>query len=129
MARTSLSSLLVSSGIGPLMPIITDRQNKPVKENHSPVDSGDYKISLLVLEMGADDYITKPFSLRELEARIKTVLRRTHTTASPEGLGNEAPIVRGNLRIDTEKREVSIGERQVELTPKEFDLLKLFASN
>src|SRR6267143_2022265 len=69
---------------------------------------------VLGLEMGADDYITKPFSLRELEARIKTVLRRTHTTASPEGLGNEAPIIRGNLRIDTEKREVSIGERQVE---------------
>jgi DNA-binding response OmpR family regulator len=84
---------------------------------------------VLGLEMGADDYITKPFSLRELEARIKTVLRRTHTSAAQEGLGNEAPIVRGRLRIDTEKREVSIGDRQVELTPKEFDLLKLFASN
>src|SRR5438552_3583225 len=84
---------------------------------------------VLGLEMGADDYITKPFSLRELEARIKTVLRRTHTVASQDGLGNEAPIIRGKLRIDAEKREVSIGDRQVELTPKEFDLLKLFASN
>jgi two-component system alkaline phosphatase synthesis response regulator PhoP len=64
---------------------------------------------VLGLEMGADDYITKPFSLRELEARIKSVLRR--------------------LRIDSAKREVTIGDRQVELTPKEFDLLRLFASN
>src|SRR6202171_2236903 len=84
---------------------------------------------VLGLEMGADDYITKPFSLRALEARIKTVLRRTHTGATQDGLGTEAPIVRGKLRIDAEKREVSIGDRQVELTPKEFDLLKLFASN
>src|SRR5215831_6190669 len=84
---------------------------------------------VLGLEMGADDYITKPFSLRELEARIKTVLRRTHNAPGSDGLKNEAPIVRGKLRIDAEKREVSIGDRQVELTPKEFDLLKLFAAN
>jgi two-component system alkaline phosphatase synthesis response regulator PhoP len=61
---------------------------------------------VLGLEMGADDYITKPFSIRD-----------------------EAPIVRGRLRIDSAKREVTIGDRQVELTPKEFDLLRLFASN
>ena len=84
---------------------------------------------VLGLEMGADDYITKPFSLRELEARIKTVLRRTHNAGGSDGLKNEAPIIRGKLRIDAEKREVSIGDKQVELTPKEFDLLKLFASN
>src|SRR6266700_432865 len=158
------------------MPIIADRQNKPIKENHSPVDSGDRKISLLVveddenistaiseyfsragysvktvedglagvraalddrpdavvldlmlpkmdglavckelrekisylpilmltakddvvdkvlgLEMGADDYITKPFSLRELEARIKSVLRRTRSAAATND-GDETPI-------------------------------------
>lgn len=84
---------------------------------------------VLGLEMGADDYITKPFSLRELEARIKSVLRRTRSAAGADGLKSEAPIVRGKLRIDTAKREVTIGERQVELTPKEFDLLRLFASN
>src|SRR5438552_11155555 len=74
---------------------------------------------VLGLEMGADDYITKPFSLRELEARIKTVLRRTHNAKGSDGLKTEAPITRGKLRIDAEKREVSIGDRQVELTPKE----------
>jgi len=84
---------------------------------------------VLGLEMGADDYITKPFSLRELEARIKSVLRRTRNGPSPDGIRDEAPIVRGRLRIDSAKREVTIGDRQVELTPKEFDLLRLFASN
>ena len=84
---------------------------------------------VLGLEMGADDYITKPFSLRELEARIKSVLRRARTAASTDGSGDEAPIVRGKLRIDPSKREVTVGERQVELTPKEFDLLRLFATN
>ncbi|HYY55802.1 MAG TPA: response regulator transcription factor [Pyrinomonadaceae bacterium] len=84
---------------------------------------------VLGLEMGADDYITKPFSLRELEARIKSVLRRSRTAVAPEGTGDEAPIVRGKLRIEPSKREVTVGDRQVELTPKEFDLLRLFASN
>jgi DNA-binding response OmpR family regulator len=85
--------------------------------------------TVLGLEMGADDYITKPFSLRELEARIKSVLRRSRTAVVPEGTGDEAPIIRGKLRIEPSKREVTVGDRQVELTPKEFDLLRLFASN
>jgi two-component system alkaline phosphatase synthesis response regulator PhoP len=84
---------------------------------------------VLGLEMGADDYITKPFSLRELEARIKSVLRRSRTASSGDGAKDEAPIIRGRLRIDPARREVTIGERQVDLTPKEFDLLRLFAAN
>src|SRR5207248_7247084 len=85
---------------------------------------------VLGLEMGEDDYITKPFSLRELEARIKSVLRRVRTaSASADGGGDDAPITRGKLRIDPSKREVMVGDRYVELTPKEFDLLRLFASN
>src|SRR5207248_6778687 len=74
---------------------------------------------VLGLEMGADDYITKPFSLRELEARIKSVLRRARAAAATND-GDETPIVRGNLRIDPVRREVTIGEKQVEVTPKEF---------
>jgi DNA-binding response OmpR family regulator len=84
---------------------------------------------VLGLEMGADDYITKPFSLRELEARIKSVLRRSRSAVATEATGDEAPIIRGKLRIEPSKREVMVGDRQVELTPKEFDLLRLFASN
>src|ERR1700730_18124330 len=72
---------------------------------------------VLGLEMGADDYITKPFSLRELEARIKSVLRRTRSGPSGDGASDEAPIIRGKLRIDPSKREVLVGERQIELTP------------
>ncbi|MBC8029838.1 MAG: response regulator transcription factor [Pyrinomonadaceae bacterium] len=84
---------------------------------------------VLGLEMGADDYITKPFSLRELEARIKSVLRRSRTPPNTDSGSDEAPVVRGRLRIDPARREVTIGERQVDLTPKEFDLLRLFAAN
>ena len=103
------------------------------KANHVPIlmltAKDDVVDKVLGLEMGADDYITKPFSLRELEARIKSVLRRTRTPAHLNGAKDEAPITRGNLRIDPARREVAIGERQVDLTPKEFDLLRLFASN
>jgi DNA-binding response OmpR family regulator len=84
---------------------------------------------VLGLEMGADDYITKPFSLRELEARIKSVLRRSKSQPTAGGTRDEVPITRGRLRIDPARREVTIGERHVELTPKEFDLLRLFAAN
>ncbi|MFL6228010.1 MAG: response regulator transcription factor [Pyrinomonadaceae bacterium] len=84
---------------------------------------------VLGLEMGADDYITKPFSLRELEARLTSVLRRVQAASRAESAGDEAPVVRGKLRIDPAKREVSVGDRLVELTPKEFELLRLFASN
>lgn len=81
------------------------------------------------LEMGADDYLTKPFSLRELEARLKTVLRRTRNRPNDADEGDQAPIIRGNLRIDPARREVTIGGKAVELTPKEFELLSLFATH
>src|SRR5882762_10452094 len=84
---------------------------------------------VLGLEMGADDYITKPFSLREVEARIKSVLRRARAVLADADGKDETTIVRGNLRVDPVRREVTIAERHVELTPKEFDLLRLFAGN
>ena len=84
---------------------------------------------VLGLEMGADDYITKPFSLRELEARVKSVLRRVRAKANESEDSDQAPIVRGHLRIDPARREVTIGGRNVELTPKEFELLALFAAH
>ena len=103
------------------------------KANHLPIlmltAKDDVVDKVLGLEMGADDYITKPFSLRELEARIKSVLRRSRISVNADSGKDESPVVRGRLRIDPARREVTIGERQVELTPKEFDLLRLFATN
>jgi DNA-binding response OmpR family regulator len=69
------------------------------------------------LELGADDYVPKPFSPRELAARIKAVLRRT------EGLGSPASLRLGDLEVDRDAHEVSLAERPVDLTGKEFDLL------
>jgi len=82
------------------------------------------------LEMGADDYISKPFSLRELEARIKSVLRRMLVEKHPaDDLSPQQTIFRGDIVIDLSNRILKIGNRKIDLTPKEFELMKLFLSN
>jgi DNA-binding response OmpR family regulator len=79
---------------------------------------------ILGLELGADDYIVKPFSPREVVARVKTVLRRA-AGAREESSGKAVEV--GELLIDPTTREVNIGARQIELTSKEFDLLYFLA--
>lgn len=83
---------------------------------------------VLGLEMGADDYVTKPFSVMELMARVKAIFRRSETlqTTSTE---SEGEICIGNIRIDPLTRSACIDDVLVELTAKEFDLLLQFARN
>ncbi len=76
------------------------------------------------LELGADDYLVKPFGFRELLARIRAVTRR----GAPR-LGEAAPLRVGALTVDLRTREVSVGDRVLALTPKEFDLLALLAED
>ena len=75
---------------------------------------------IIGLEVGADDYMTKPFNPRELVARVKSILRR----AAPERREPESATIRhGDLLVDAGRREVKVGEEEVQLPPKEFDLL------
>ncbi len=82
---------------------------------------------VLGLEIGADDYMTKPFSIRELLARIKAVIRRTSATAQNEKTISSLSF--GSLSIDITKRKVLLDQEKIELSPKEFELLVLMASN
>ena len=88
---------------------------------------GDDMDKILGLEYGADDYITKPFNILEVKARIKAIMRRV--SKRDKNQENEKVIVKGEMKIDCESRRVIIGEKEINLTAKEFDLLELLAMN
>lgn len=82
------------------------------------------------LEMGADDYMTKPFEIRELLARVKALMRRVEKSSTPpQDDSKSQAIVNGTLRIHVAHRTVAVGEEKLDLTPKEFDLLTILMSN
>ena len=82
---------------------------------------------ILGLEYGADDYITKPFNILEVKARMKAVMRRMGRKGGNPSTGKE--LVKGDLRIDCESRRVFSKDKELNLTAKEFDLLELLANN
>ncbi len=82
---------------------------------------------VLGLELGADDYITKPFSMREFRSRIKAALRRAEMSAA--SAEDEQPLVSGDLQVDFGRRSVQVGERECHLTFVEFEVLGALARN
>lgn len=99
------------------------------KDSRTPIIvlsvKGEEKIKVEALDAGADDYITKPFSVNELMARVRAALRRATITEQPD-----APVIQvGDFRIDISARAVTVKDREVRLTPKEFDLLVYLAKH
>lgn len=82
---------------------------------------------ILGLEYGADDYITKPFNILEVKARIKAIMRRTYGPREKKEVSSV--IVKGDLRLDCDSRRLFIHDKEVNLTAKEFDLLELLVKN
>jgi len=88
---------------------------------------GDDMDKILGLEYGADDYITKPFNILEVKARIKAIMRRTRVKEVE--VANPRLITSGDMKIDLDSRRVFIADKEVNLTAKEFDLLELLITN
>jgi DNA-binding response OmpR family regulator len=88
---------------------------------------GDDMDKILGLDYGADDYITKPFNILEVKARIKAIMRRADYSKPKETAGKV--ITCKNMKIDCESRRLYINDKEVNLTAKEFDLLELMALN
>ena len=88
---------------------------------------GDDMDKILGLEYGADDYITKPFNILEVKARIKAIMRRT--SGFNQQRADETIIAKGDLKLDCDSRRLYILDKEVNLTAKEFDLLEILVKN
>jgi two-component system alkaline phosphatase synthesis response regulator PhoP len=99
---------------------VRHESNIPILMLTARVEEAD---KLIGLELGADDYVVKPFSPREVVARVRTIFRRTAAVDSPK----PELIQVGDLRIDLDQHTVIVSDRQIELTPTEFDILVVLA--
>jgi two-component system alkaline phosphatase synthesis response regulator PhoP len=99
---------------------IRKESNTPVIMLTARVEEAD---RLIGLELGADDYVVKPFSPREIVARVRTVLRRTQGAPQPP-----QTIAAGQVTLDLTRHEARVGERSIDLTPTEFNLLAVLAA-
>lgn len=134
-ARNGNYDLIVLDLMLPGMDGISICQKLRALEVHTPIlmltaKSEEFD-KVLGLESGADDYLTKPFGIREFLARVKAIFRRQELQASDEASGGTATskLVRDELEIDIDKRKVLLNGERISLTPKEFDLLVLLAGN
>lgn len=104
-----------------------------MQKNHTPIlmltAKSEEIDKVLGLETGADDYLTKPFSIRELIARVKAIFRRNNLLQNEEKSEPPSLLNFSDLSIDLEKRKVTLQGKRVELSPKEFELLALMAAN
>lgn len=90
---------------------------------------GDDMDKILGLEYGADDYITKPFNILEVKARIKAIFRRSSKQNVVSGQSNENEVLYGQMKIDKEGRRVYISDREISLTAKEFEVLEFLMNH
>ncbi len=107
------------TGIEIIRALRGDGQDTPIVVLSAKGDEAD---KVLALSLGADDYVTKPFGLAELIARIRASLRRRRRPQRPEGRF-------GDVRLDYDGRRILVADKEIESTAKEFDLLKLFVEN
>lgn len=103
--------------------ILREESTVPILMLTAKVDEID---RVLGLELGADDYLTKPFSMRELMARIKAMLRRESFAKGKSGTEKNLVAESGNLLIDKERHEMRLDDKSIDLKPKEYELLDYF---
>lgn len=133
MAHEEIFDLIVLDLMLPGMDGITVCQKLRALDIHTPVlmltaKSEEFD-KVLGLESGADDYLTKPFSIREFIARVKAIFRRQAIQATDKTGSKAEKLKADGLEVDWQKRKVLLDGQQVSLTPKEFDLLALLAQN
>ncbi len=132
LAKADIYDLIILDLMLPEMDGITICQKLRALDNYTPILMLTAKAEefdkVMGLESGADDYLTKPFGIRELIARVKAIFRRTELDKETKGEPNEI-IERGKLKIDLSKRQVFLDDHRIELTPKEYSMLSLLAKS